>query len=74
MKGVSNVISRSAYSDVDFFVEEIVKRGKLTLKARSLKYLVLMLLAIPFAAIGIVFIFDGFLIGFADYVVSIKSF
>lgn len=46
--------SQSPHAEVDVLVEKIMKNGSLTLKTKSLKYLVLLLPILGFSALGII--------------------
>ncbi len=57
--------SQSHHAEVEALIEEIIKNGTLTLKTRSLKYFVLLLLLLGFTAFGIILILEGILLGWA---------
>ena len=60
---MSETASRLNHAEVDLLVEEIIRNGSLTLKTRSLKYLVLLLLTLGVTAFGIILLLEGILFG-----------
>ena len=57
--------SQSHHAEVNTLIEEIMKNGTLTLKAKSLKYLVLLLPALGITICGIIILLEGILLGWA---------
>jgi len=60
---MSEIASQSDHAEVDLLVEEIIRNGSLTLKTRSLKYLVLLLPLLGITALGIIILLEGILLG-----------
>lgn len=52
-------------ADVDALIEEIMRNGEVTLRAKKLKYIIILLILLLFLIIGIMLVLDGELIGWA---------
>ena len=52
-------------ADVDALIEEIMRNGEVTLRSKKLKYIIILLILLPFLALGVILVLDGELIGWA---------